>query len=257
MKITLLRLSPLCFSLLTVATGCSDDNTPELTESTFCEQWGEEACSAEPVSRCEAEDVEACQTSQAAFCGTLLVGTFDDRNASSCLSAVRRAYADGDLDGNEMKLVLRLEGACGQIMRGSADEGESCSRDKDCDAPAGFQCLLKGTETTGSCEDVATIAGGGDDCTALDTVCEEGRYCDGSNCLTGKAVSSACTVDRECALEAFCQDGACVEKLAVSVDCASDSQCAEGVCYDFGEDGKKCSARAILTRTDPLCDNLR
>lgn len=250
--------SLLCLLLTLTLGSCSaEEEVTPLTEDTFCEQWANVACSTETVSRCEAASPTACQGSQAAFCSTLLSGTFDDQNASGCLDAVERAYTDGDLDGAEMKVVLRMEGACGQLTRGTAGEGDSCSVDKNCDAPSGFQCVLKGVEATGTCQEVSAIVGGGDNCADSDIVCEAGRYCDGTNCLTTKDIGTSCTVNRECTEGAFCSSGSCVAKLGVSTECTDDLECAEGICFDFGADGRRCSARANLTRTDPLCDNLR
>ena len=141
-------------------------------------------------------------------------------------------------------------------MSGPKGEGESCATRLDCDAAAGFDCVLKADSARGTCE-VPEEVGGGRDCSAQQTVCEQGFYCDGENCIEGKDVGENCAIDAECATGAFCdEDGTCREQHDVDAACTTDTQCLSGLCYEF-EGETVCTDRIVLSRSEPVCDDLR
>ena len=236
---------------------CSEDNPVETREE-FCNRWAQAACSEEVISVCQAASADACRLGQEDFCLQVVPtnGFVDDR-ANACIDAVGNAYADADLTAAELATVVRLQAPCDQLVRGSSAATESCTSRLDCDGPAGFDCVFKGSDTTtGSCQS-PVIVEAGRDCSASSAVCTEGFYCDGDNCVEGNAVGETCARNAECAT-GFCDpSGVCRAALAVDTACTLDEQCASGICYQFSAAEQVCTDRIRLSRTDPLCDGLR
>jgi hypothetical protein len=99
--------------------------------------------------------------------------------------------------------------------------------------------------------------GGGRDCAPAQKTSEPGFYCNGDNCIEAKSAGQSCTIQEECAPAGFCDDaGQCKKGLATSDPCTADLECATGICYEF-VDGKVCTDRLRISRTDPICDDLR
>lgn len=235
---------------------CSSEDSPPQTASSFCEQWAEGACSSEVVSACQAAGASDCQASQIAFCLDLLPAEgFVGTQAGRCLDAVGSAYSDADLTADELGTVLRLAAPCDRLVRGPGEEGATCTSRLDCNAPAGFDCVFKSDDTTGTCQ-VPTPVGAGLDCSADNAVCEAGFYCDGNNCIGGQSPGESCTVNRECN-DGYCSAGTCVERLTVDAACTFDEQCESGLCYQFSATEQVCTDRVRLSRTDPICEDLR
>jgi hypothetical protein len=245
-------------SSLLLALACSDDgSSSSSTPTSFCENWAEAACSPETVSACQAPDVAECRASQVAFCVGLIPTTgFSGAQADQCLDAVGRAYSDADLSASELKTVLRLGAPCDRLVRGPQEEGEVCSARSECNTPDGFDCVFKDDDLTGTCQP-PKIVGPGLDCTDQDAVCQEGFYCNGSNCIAGKAAGAACVTHRECGSTGFCGSASiCEDRLTVDAACSSDEQCLDGLCYQFTTE-RVCADRVRLSRDEPICVNLR
>src|SRR6185369_8359873 len=102
----------------------------------FCQDWAEAACSDDVISRCQAKNAEACHQSQQAFCADLVPEDFSDTEGDKCIEAVRKAYADAELKDKELATVLSLGGPCAQLIVGPKGEGDSCSKNQDCDQSA-------------------------------------------------------------------------------------------------------------------------
>ena len=239
-----------------IASACSSEDDDPLTAEAFCARWAEAACSSETVEVCQAPDVDSCRASQATFCSGLLPANFASAQADRCLSAVERAYRDGELNEQEMTAVLRLEGDCGNLSAGTAAEGESCDLSADCDTSQGYDCIFKGTAAAGTCE-LATVVDPGQRCVEPGETCSDGFYCDGTNCVAGKPAGESCTLTRECAPEAFCLDGTCSDRLATQASCDADEECASGICYDLDDDeGDICANLLVLTLNEPFCATL-
>jgi hypothetical protein len=242
----------MCCVLLLVA--CGKDEPKDRTRSEFCHAWAEAACSAETLSACQSADAEACTTSQEDACLERVPASFSDAKGDACLEGVKAAYADADLQGDELATVLRLAGPCAGIVVGPKSTGQSCDEDNDCDGSAGFTCVVA-VDREGSCQK-AEVTQGGRDCSAPQTICEVGFYCDGDNCVESKDPEDECTIQAECGT-GFCNDaGKCEARRKVSESCTEDLECGDGVCYVF-EDKKSCTDRIILARSEPLCDELR
>lgn len=248
----------LCTVLLLVAACLPKDTPKSRTRSEFCSDWAGAACSKETVSRCQAASTDDCIDAQEDFCKKLVTDKFSDEHAQECINAVHEAYADGDLRDDELATVLSLGAPCDMLIAGPQDQGESCKANSDCDAPAGYVCVKKATSETGSgtCQKPVPV-GAGRDCSAAQKTCSDGFYCDGEHCIEGKKDGDSCTIHEECSAESFCNDdGKCVERLKVGSKCTADEQCTAGVCYEF-EGEQVCTDRIVLSRTEPLCADLR
>jgi hypothetical protein len=242
--------------LLILACSCGDDEKKPRTREEFCRDWAAAACSDETVSACQAKDAESCRDTQEDVCRDLVPSDFSDEMGQACIDAIEAAYRDADLKGDELKTVISLGGPCDKLIKGDKDEGEDCDDDRDCDGPAGYECVWHSDETSGTCQ-IPEVVGAGRDCSSKRKVCEVGFYCNGDNCIEAKDAGDACTIQAECGEGAFCNAmGKCEDKHAVSEACASDIECEDGVCYEY--DGEKtCTDRIRLGRSEPLCEQLK
>jgi hypothetical protein len=242
---------------LVLLAACPSSEKKDRTRAEFCQDWADAACSDDAVSACQAESADACRHSQEDFCRSLVPeASFSDAHGDACLDAVSDAYADASLRGAELATVLRLGPPCDELLTGSKDRGDSCTSRRDCDASSGFDCLKKGSASKGTCQ-IPEEVGGGRDCSAAQKVCAAGFYCDGEHCVEGKELGEDCSVDTECGSGGFCgTDGSCQPRIEVDNTCTSDAQCASGICYAF-DDGTVCTDRIVLSRSEPLCEDLR
>lgn len=186
----------------------------------------------------------------------IVTGDVPDTVRSQCISAVRAAYQDADLRGDELKLVMRLGGACERVLHGSVAAGDACSETSECDRSRGYTCVRHSDAEQGTCQIAETVSPGRD-CEAAAKVCSTGFYCDGHNCIETLALGEACTIHEQCGAGGFCsEDGKCSELIAINDPCKRDLECERGICSEF--DGKQvCTDRVVLSRADPLCADLR
>lgn len=256
--------------------GCGSDGpepppNPLATVSGFCVEWAKVACNSEVVDACQARDEEACRDTQEEFCLDLVPSSgYEATHAKACLRAVQNAYADAELTAKELLTVRALRGDCSKLIRGSADEGDSCDEDSDCDTTKGYACVRR--PDGGTCQ-IPEEVGAGRSCRAENAVCEEDFYCDGSNCVERLPEDEACTHSSECASDLRCQavangeggssssgdgDGMCVERAANTDPCSSHDDCRSGFCLmsDSGSDGE-CLSLIVLGRAEPLCAELK
>lgn len=242
----------LCLGLLF---GCSED-ADERTRADFCADWASAACSEETVSACQAVDAAACEKSQTTACLELVPENFSDAKGGACIDAVKSAYQDGDLRGDELPVVFNLSGPCALIVKGPGLMGDDCSDDSDCNAPDGFSCVRKSTDEDGTCQK-PVVVGAGRDCSAAAEVCDKGFFCDGENCIESRDAGRDCTFPGECASGLFCNDdGKCEAGRKVSEACDADEECESGVCLEDGA-ATVCTDRVVLARSEPICDTLR
>jgi hypothetical protein len=246
----------LAFLICAPFAACSEQSAAESRED-FCKRWGAAACNDDVVQLCGASDTAACRLAQERSCldRVPLTGFVDDR-ADACIDAVKSAYADSDLTASELDTVLRLGPPCDRLVKGPQASAEACTAPVDCDRPAGYDCVFKASDLTGSCQKPALVQPGRD-CSADNAVCTVGFYCNGSNCIESGSLGEACVHDEQCA-EGYCAaNGQCSLGLAVNAACTLDSQCATGVCYKFSATEQVCTDRVRLSRTDPLCEAFR
>jgi hypothetical protein len=243
--------------LLVLSLSCkADDEKKPRTREEFCADWAKAACSDETVSACQAEDAVSCRDTQEDACRKLLPEDFSDEMGQECIDAVKKAYADADLRGDELKTVLSLGEPCDKLIKGDKDEGEDCDSNADCDGPAGYECIRHSDADTGTCQ-VAQVVGAGKDCSSEQKICEPGFYCNGDNCIEAKDEGDDCTIQEQCGDSAFCNaDKKCETKHKVSTKCTSDIECADGICYEYAGE-KTCTDRIRLGRGEPLCEELK
>jgi len=239
---------------------CSSSDAPAVvrTREQFCLDWASAACSAETVSVCQASSAEACRVTQRKTCDALVpTSGFSGQNADACLAAVSAAYADADLTAAEAKTVLRLGKPCDRLVRGPRSAGQSCSSNLDCNTPDGFDCVIKGSSLDGTCQ-TPVVKQPGLTCAAAQEICTDGFYCNGTNCVEGKALGDPCQNPTECGTLGFCSaSSVCTSRLAVSSPCTQDWECASDVCYQLGGSTPACLDRLRLSPSEPACANLR
>lgn len=243
---------------LSASVGCSGEDEEPLTRASFCEQWAEAACAEAVLDACQAADADACRASQAASCLARYVSdaAFGGTGADACLGAVQRAYADADLDGEELRVVLRGAPPCDRLLSGPSVAGGSCSTTADCDTAQGLICIYQVAADTSTCEVPVTV-GAGLDCSAPGSVCGEGFFCNGSNCVGVLDPGGACTDDVQCGAEGFCDPGGvCASVLGVGEACEFDEQCGAALCLGAPAGAATCTDLVRLGRSEPLCDDL-
>lgn len=251
---------------LAIAVGCSAKDPavdPYATVSGFCEGWAKAACNATVVANCAGADkatselTSQCVESQQTFCEGLVPSSgYSSEQASTCLAAVKSAYADGKLNADEIAIVRHRADPCNHLIKGPKDKGEECSTDDDCDTLKDYVCVMKGG--TGSCQ-IPTVVDNGDSCKAPDAACKPDHYCDsGSHCVQSSDVGDSCTDTYQCLNGLDCD--ADKQQCVMRVDpkkCTQDSDCPTGVCdMAVGADTGKCVSLVPLTLTDSLCKDL-
>jgi hypothetical protein len=244
-------------SIVCLVCACSSPEAePEETREEFCERWGGAACSERVVTACQSASASACRLSQESFCLTLVPAAgFSPAQADACVRAVAGAYSDADLTTSELKTVLRLAAPCDRLVRGPREDSEPCTQRTDCDTVAGYTCVIKGQQAQGRCA-IPREVGAGRDCSADNAVCEAGFFCDGANCIEQRAAGGACVRSEQCA-EGYCNGSTCAAGLGIDSACTDDEQCASGLCYAFSDTSQVCTDYVRLSRTDPICGNLR
>ncbi len=248
-------LTLVALSLTACPFGSKDPPSPR-TRTQFCLDWATAACNAKVVSVCQAADADACRMSQQSFCLSIVPTSFSDQRGAVCIAAVKAAYADADLDAAELVTVRSLGVPCDQLVVGPKGRGVTCAKHDDCDTAAGFDCVYKASAAGGTCqmpEDVSP----GEVCAAAQQVCTSGFFCDGKHCVAALDVGEACASQEECGDKGFCAgSNVCAARFAVDHACSDDGQCLAGICYDFATD-QVCSDRIVLSRSEPICDDLR
>lgn len=236
----------------------SNDGPAEMTREQFCLDWANAACSDETVSVCQASNAEACRVAQRKSCQALVpTSGFSGQKADACLSAVSAAYADADLTAAEAKTVMRLGEPCDRLVRGPRGAGQSCSSKIDCNTPDGFDCVVKGSSSDGTCQ-TPIVKQPGLSCAAAQDTCTDGFYCNGTNCVEAKALGESCANPAECGAEGFCSTSSeCTLRLAVSSPCTKDSDCVGDLCYQADDSIPVCLDRLRLSPAEPACDDLR
>jgi len=247
--------------------GCTveEDTPPDplAKASGFCQAWAEAACSGDVVEFCNAKSAESCQETQSDFCLGILPESYAPAHAKECLAAVRDAYADATLTSDEIAVVLHLAAPCDQLSKGIYTSGQSCTAADECDTAGGFSCIKKQSDTTGRCGKPEAVAAG-DDCDGPTQVCDDTHYCDGEHCVTYKKSGAACDDDYQCKVTDHCvkdagaDTGTCEVRADVNEACSQNADCQTGYCViDSGETEGVCVKTIRLSRTEPLCENLR
>jgi hypothetical protein len=250
-------------------TGCSGDaNGPKdtaddtlKTPDAFCKAWAGAACNAAVVDACGAKDADDCIASQRQYCTELLPVGYDSTNAEQCITAVKRAFKDAELDQSDLDLVLNLGGDCSHLIRGGSASGDTCTVASECNTVKGYSCVIKPGDTEGTCQ-LAKLQSAGQSCDALDELCIDGYYCvataaGGGICGEQGQDNDACDDDSMCISTDLCDldTNKCAPKLDVSDPCSANSQCKSGICL-LTAAKPKCVNSVVLTPEASLCADL-
>lgn len=262
----------LLFALAATACSSTKDGPgagadPLATKAGFCKAWATNACNAVVVDRCQSPSVDACINSQQLFCQSAIPSGYDSTNAQACLERVTEAYSDGVLSASDLAVVIHFGEPCDKLVRGTSAEGETCTRDTDCDTLSGHKCVIKPGASSGECHE-PVMAGGGDRCTAPEVVCAEGYYCDGRNCVAQFEAGEPCENDAECKADLRCvisdpgdggaPSGVCEARKAASSKCTSHAECASNYCgIAKGDADGLCASSVQLSQREPVCEDLR
>jgi hypothetical protein len=257
-----MKFCAIVLCLVAGVAGCSSkasEPDPNATVSGFCEGWGKAACSTTVVSHCSGVDTtavtpdltSACVTSQQMFCEGLVPDGYVSTQAETCLSEVKRAYADGTLSALEVATVRHLGAPCDHLIKGKQSKDGLCTTDNDCDTVDNYLCVMK--SGVGACE-IPKVVDNGTSCAAPDAACNPGFYCDGEHCVQSLDVDQKCAGTFECGSGLACDDttGTCVQR--VNGVCQTDDECATNVCdLPVG----KCVSSIILSPAEGVCQDLQ
>ncbi len=209
-----------------ILVGCSiSPSGKELLLEDFAQAYSAEFCSKLYTCCDTAEltdlqgsnytDETTCTTYFAGLTGQYLVtpmqtaitadrGDYNAKTAASCLDA----YIDRGCAGAAENDLGALQGACEDFYVGLQAADAACDSSLEC--VDGYYCA----------SDVCTAFAAQDAaCTAGETICAAGLYCDGSNC---------------------------VARLSSGNQCLSNAQCQAGLVCD--------SVSGECTQPDPICD---
>jgi hypothetical protein len=266
MRTPLLTLVLLAFTL---PVGCKveEDTPPDplAKASGFCDAWADNACQQEVLDACNAPSKEDCVSSQSDFCRGIIPENYSSAHASECLNAVKAAYADANLTADELQVVIKLGAPCDQLSKGTSTDGESCSKNDECDTAGGFSCIIKLGAAEGACAKPEEV-GPGEACDGPAQVCGEGNFCTGEYCVVYKKTGGACEGDYQCKPEDHCVldttadpvTGTCEVRAKLSAACVKDDDCQSHYCVVASDETEgKCASLIRLSLNEPLCENLR
>lgn len=280
-----MRRSFTLFLSLLVAASCSKkaetDDFPDV--ESFCTEWASRVCTAAVTNACVSTP-EQCKPTQLTFCkGKIPDGKYSSLTAKACLDAVGKVYSSTTLTADQRDLVTSLTGACSKVISGSSGKDGECKDDTDCNRDVDLACIKKAGSDTGKCEKPATV-GNGESCSAPDSVCGAGFYCDGSHCVSGGAAGEACSPSKPCGATARCAvtlastpdggaggegdggsaspasatTGTCTALKKKTEDCTKDEDCDTRICLVKLSTGQgRCNDQIVLGPNDPSCDRLQ
>jgi len=187
---------------------------------------------------------------------------YDADAAGACVAAIQKAASTCS------GLDMGIASACANILKGTLQDGESCTSDAQCAAPPGGDayCEVPLDAPSGVCV-VHARGKAGDPCGATCTehsdgssecgssststgnaTCytNDGLYCD-QTCKPVIAVGQPCEFEG-CAMGAYCGNGFCTAYPAVGEACGQGYLCAEGAfcqgttCQALLADGQACES---------------
>jgi hypothetical protein len=238
---------------------------PLATRDGFCEAWAQNACQPKVLEACNTPAARDCKSRQTDFCLGIIPENYSSKRATTCLSTVKAAYQDADLTADELAVVIKLGAPCDELSLGTSADGESCSKNDDCDTTSGFTCIVKLGASHGTCGKPEAM-GPGEPCDGPNQVCGNGNFCNGENCVAYKITGAKCSGDFQCSPHDHCAldtaktppASTCEVRADLSADCAGDEDCQTDFCVvPSGEAVGKCASTIRLSINEPLCDNLR
>jgi hypothetical protein len=283
----IMRRSFTLFLSLLVAASCSKkaetDDFPDV--QSFCAEWADRVCTSVVTNAC-VSTAEQCKPTQVKFCeGKVPDGKYSSLTAKACLDAVGTVYSSTTLTADQRDLVTSFTGACSKIISGSGGKDAVCTDDSDCNRDVDLSCVKKAGSDSGKCEKPVSV-GNGESCTAADSVCGAGFYCDGSHCVSGGAAGEACSPSKPCGATARCAasgsptggdssadggtadgggappasatEGTCTALSKKTEACTKDEDCITRICLvKLSTHEGRCNDQILLSANEPSCDRLQ
>lgn len=235
MKQTLTSFLSLCPVVWLVACGTTEAD-PLKSVGGFCNLWGQEVCTESVVGLCGSPSTEQCQLKQSEFCvDQLSDGSYQGEGAQECLTFIHDIYRDSAISRKEREALLSLGPPCDGLLSGEGNAGDECDEDKDCATAQGFECIERLPEEGRHCHVPELVEGGGR-CQDEASVCIEGQYCNGSNCIAKATEGDECSAAIPCEDSSRCvipsgeTVGECEPRAKNGTACRIDSDCASNLC---------------------------
>lgn len=260
------------------ACACAEDKPadPLASANGFCDAWADRVCSEDVATTCafgdETNAVDKCKAAQKDHClDRVNDDLYTGRGARECLDEVGEALNDGQLNPREYRVLMEFARPCDELLSGPGESGDACNAEIDCNSLKGFACVKKTGASDGECQKPDYVSGGRK-CNTDNAVCEQGFFCDGTNCIAKLESGEACDAENPCADEFICSaagDGGvsrCVGKIEVgekdendqAVRCASNNECASGLCSKVEDlETGLCVTAVVLTANATFCSSLR
>jgi len=239
------------------------------TAKEFCNAEAEAACSDAVVAACDVTGGKnECVKKRSTACVQAIPQgtTYQPGKAPACLSAVKSAYATGELTATSLS---SLDPACGaDLFAGPGLARSPCRTDYDCDSSKKLRCVLPSPppiDDMGQCF-VPQIVEPGGDCSPQGSVCGTNTYCDptGLTCMADAQVGDGCNPPYyPCAPGLACPAAGspfatCSAASADGAACTADDQCASGMCDKATDQaGGTCATTIVLSSLDSLCQSFR
>lgn len=258
----LFRLLAPLLGVFLVSCGSDEPEDPLKSASGFCGEWGKSVCTDAIILDCASGSVEKCQQAQRDYClDRVSENLYTGEGATECLDFLSNAYRDRALDREERDALVRLGAPCDKLLSGSGKAGKDCNQNKDCSTIDGLECVKQYGETRGQCQKPRLVPGGGR-CSNADSVCQEGQYCNGSNCVAkseeGEICSETvpCDESTRCVIEEEETEGECTERKDNGERCKVDEECISNLCdRNASESEGYCVEALRLTVRVDMCDS--
>lgn len=256
--------APILCSLL-VSCGSEEPEDPLKSANGFCGEWGKAVCVDAIVQDCASGSVEDCQDAQREFClDRVSEKYYTGTGAVECLSYLRDAYRDEQLQRAERDALVYLTTPCDKLLSGNGKAGDECKETKDCNTADGLECIVRFGETRGQCHEPRSVSGGGR-CSSADSVCEdEDQYCDGRNCVAKSIEGEICNAEIPCDDTSLCvipegeEEGECQPRKKNGTVCVTDGECRSGLCdRNADETDGLCVGTLQLSRRVDMCNAFR
>jgi hypothetical protein len=233
------------------------------TEFDFYRAVAAAQCSADIVTRCYGSD-DASLKENTTSCldvrDAYAVSNPDKReyhpeDAELCVKAYTDAYKDAVLSPTELDTIAA---SCLTVLHDGGVDGEDCTQDAECDASAGYRCVLK--PEGGTCQKPVPVSRG-DRCKEAAEQCEAGYQCTGGSCIALSGEGEACSDT------VLCDEGySCVGKAQPTCEaqkgngssCSRDSDCKGGFCLKGKSDTEgTCASSDRFDFTSATCASFR
>jgi len=232
--------------------GVTLDNVCAKMADVICTSPLETCCSSKSItytsSGCKAALMAECALDVAAA----KAGTekFDPTKFDGCAAAYAALIGKCSFTGLEF---IKQASACSALFNGTTPYGGACTRDSQCNAPAG---AYANCNETGHCDSIAVV-GKDAACTYAGPAvrfCDAGLYCSSGTgtgtCRVAKPAGASCagTWDSSCGFGNSCVTYRCAPGLGFGAACYDNLQCASWDCQ-----ANKCTDPMETIASPGLC----